>query len=184
MLYINGNFWHENKMRPHPPLVFQPLQAQTATAGAAFAADPGERCFRRMCRFWPVFGYHLGRLTPPFARTAIRRTAPMPPPTRAGCSCRSLCDAYIQHHRGSLLRVLRLASRVCDLVVVAPPVVQRDPATRRIAERITQYLTATRVRCLTRVPKQGCAMACRRICWPPMACMAMPPMAPRCCRAV
>ena len=69
LLYINGNFWHENRMRWHPRMgigaKYRPrLQRQIrdlaqSLGGTVFPADT------------PVLasiGYHLGRLVPRLAR--------------------------------------------------------------------------------------------------------------------
>lgn len=148
LLYISGNFWHEGKFRWHPATGLNAayrssLQAQIRAAGA----DTGGTVFPRDVPVIACFGYHLGRLAPPFARHGHT-------PDAGDAAARenalfvsdAFLRAYMKHHRGSLLRVLRLASLASELVVVAPPVVQPDPVAMRMAAIITETLRATGVR--------------------------------------
>lgn len=147
MLYINGNFWHENKMRPHATMgISGSYRPKLNKQMVAFAAELGGSVFPQGVPVLASFGYHLGRMSPPFARHGHTPDAAqaMADGSRLFTS-QAFCDAYIAHHRGSLLRILRLVSRVSSLVVVAPPVVQHDPGTLYLARRITEQLRAARV---------------------------------------
>lgn len=148
LLYLSGNFWHEGRFRWHPGTglnaAYRPrLQARIRAA----AAETGGTVFPRDMPLIASFGYHLGRLAPLFARHGHT-------PDGADAGGReaalfvsdALLRAYLHHHRGALLKILRLASRSCDLVVVAPPVVQPDPVAMRMAAIITEALRATGVR--------------------------------------
>lgn len=145
LLYLSGNFWHEGRIRWHPGTglgaATRPrLQAQIRAAAAA----TGGTVFPRGIPVIASFGYHLGRLAPLFARHG--HTPDGVEPGEGLFVSDAFLRAYLRHHRGALLRVLRLAARACDLVVVAPPVVQPDPAAMRMAAIITETLTATGVR--------------------------------------
>lgn len=148
MLYINGNFWHENRMRPHPVLGLSAgYRAKLNRQVSAFAAAQGGSVFPQGVPCLASFGYHLGRLTPPFARQGHTPDADhaAADDSRLFVSG-AMLDAYIHHHRHALFRVLRLVSRSADLVVIAPPIIHSDPATNAIAARITQLLEAHRIR--------------------------------------
>lgn len=148
LLYLSGNFWHEGRLRWHratglnaayrPRLQASIRAAAATTGGTVFPADV------------PViasFGYHLGRLAPLFARHGH---TPDGGDAAARDEALFVSDAflrgYLRHHRGALLRILRLAARNCDLVVVAPPVVQPDPVAMRMAAIMTETLRAQGVR--------------------------------------
>ncbi len=149
LLYISGNFWHEGKMRPHAELglsaAYRPaLHRRIRHLVAEIDNRP---LFSRDVPVVASFGYHLGRLVPLFARHGHT-------PDAADFEDRGgalhVSDAFLSHyitaHRGSLLRVLRLAATRCDLVVVAPPMIQTDPVAMRFAAVITDMLQAAGLR--------------------------------------
>ncbi len=147
LLYINGNFWHENRMRWHPRMgigaKYRPrLQRQIrdlaqSLGGTVFPADT------------PVLasiGYHLGRLVPRLARLGHT-----PDPLHAETDDRlflsqAFLDAYILSQRGNLIDLLASAARVAPVVVIAPPMIQTDPVALYVANRITEVLMARGVR--------------------------------------
>jgi hypothetical protein len=141
LLYISGNFWHEGRIRFHPEqglsAAYRPaLQRQIR----ALNAEIGGSVFAPGVPVIGVFGYHLGRIAPLFARHGH---TPEAEGAAAGIFVsRALVEAWLHHHRGALIRVARQAARVCRLVVVAPPVLRDDPVTRRLAGLITARLRA------------------------------------------
>ena len=147
MLYVNGNFWHENRMRPHPQTGLSAAYRRRLNMQVSgFAQQVGGTVFPPDVPVLASFGYHLGRLTPPFARFGHTPDAghAATDDSRLFVSA-ALCDAMIAHHRGALLRILRLAARVSPVVVIAPPVIQTDPTTGFIAARITDLLRKAQV---------------------------------------
>jgi len=148
LLYLSGNFWHEGRFRWHPGTglnaAYRPrLQARIRAAGA----ETGGTVFPSDVPVIASFGYHLGRLAPLFARHGH---TPDSGDAEERESALFVSDAflraYLHHYRGALLKILRLAARTCDLVVVAPPVVQQDPVAMRMAAIITDTLRASGVR--------------------------------------
>ncbi len=142
MLYISGNFWHENQMRPHRGqgistphrrgLNRKIIEFNARIDGSAFPADV------------PVLasiGYHLGRLVPLLARHGH---TPDPAHLAATDDALFVTDdfllAYLMHHRDSLFRLLRFGAQTARLTVIAPPLVQTDPTALYVARRITQVL--------------------------------------------
>ena len=143
LLYISGNFWHEGKIRIHPELglsaAYRPaLHRRIRNLVAEIDNRP---LFTRDVPVIASFGYHLGRLVPVFARHGH---TPDPDDFAERDAALFVSDAFLAHyilaHRGSLLRLLRLAAHRCDLVVVAPPLIQTDPVARRFAATITDML--------------------------------------------
>lgn len=148
LLFLSGNFWHEGRIRWHArhglAASHRPrLQARIRAA----AEDTDGTVFPRDVPVIASFGYHLGRMAPLFARHGH---TPDDAQAQAEDGALFVSDAmlraYVWHHRGTLLRVLRLAARSCDLVVVAPPVVQAYPVANRMAAVITDALRASGVR--------------------------------------
>lgn len=148
MLYLSGNFWHDGRIRwsrkTGIAATWRPaVQARIAEAAAA----AGGTVFPRGVPILASFGYHLGRLAPLFGRHGHT-------PDVADAAARdealfvsdAFLHAYLHAHRGPLLRILRLAARTCDVVVVAPPVVQADPVALRMAGAITAMLRGSGVR--------------------------------------
>ncbi len=145
LLYLSGNFWHENRMRVHPTAGLsaayrRPLQRQVQ----AFAEEAGGSVFPPGVPVLASIGYHLGRLVPPFARHGH---TPVDDPDGDGLFVSdAFLRGYILHNRGALLRILRRAARQADLVVVAPPLIQTDPVSLHFARTITALLTEAGVR--------------------------------------
>lgn len=137
MLYLSGNFWHENKMmhdrvRGISATYRRGLQRQIE----AFADDLGGTVFPANVPILASFGYHLGRLVPLLTR---HHHSLLPLSDQIYLSD-SFINAYLLYHRGGLYRLLRLAARRADVIVVAPPLVQADPIAREVARRITTTL--------------------------------------------
>lgn len=142
MLYISGNFWHENRMRPHPTLGLSSLHRRGLNRRIAeFGAEVGGSAFPKDIPVLASIGYHLGRLVPPFARHGH---SPSPEHAAADEGALFVSDAfltgYIFHHRNSLFRLLRLASQNANLLVIAPPMIQTDPVALHVGARITRIL--------------------------------------------
>ena len=144
LLYLSGNFWHEGSIRWHrdqglaavrrPPVERQIRAAATAAGGTVFPADV------------PViaaFGYHLGRLAPLLRRRGhTPDAADFDARPEALFVSRAMAEAWLDAHRNLLRRILRAAARRSRLVVVAPPVVQEDPAVQVLASIVTGWLDA------------------------------------------
>lgn len=143
LLYISGNFWHENRIRHDPrrglsagyrPGLNRKVLDFAVESGGGSVLPEGVPILAS-------FGYHLGRLAPVFARQGHTPDAVHAEVEDRLFVSSAFLDAYIQARRGTLLRILRLAGRRADLVVVAPPLIQTDPVAMRFADRITAFLT-------------------------------------------
>lgn len=148
LLYINGNFWHENQMRWHPRLgiaaKYRPrLHRQVRDLGA----ELGGSVFPAHVPVLASIGYHLGRLVPRMARLGHT------PDARHAQTDESLLflsdsflESYILSQRGNLLEILTSAARTCNVIAIAPPMIQTDPVALHVANRITDWLIARGVR--------------------------------------
>jgi hypothetical protein len=144
LVYLSGNFWHEGAIRWHrdqglaavrrPPVERQIRAAAARAGGTVFPPDV------------PViasFGYHLGRLLPLLRRRGhTPDAADFDARPEAQFVSRAMTEAWLDHHRNLLRRILRAAARRSPLVVVAPPVVQDDPADAVLAGIVTGWLEA------------------------------------------
>lgn len=142
MLYISGNFWHENQMRPHRAQgISQPHRRGLNRKIIAFNAQTGGSVFRRDIPVIASIGYHLGRLVPLFARHGH---TPDTDHFAENDGLLFVSDdfllSYILHHRDSLFRLLRFGAQYAKLTVVAPPMIQTDPVALYIGRRITTAL--------------------------------------------
>lgn len=142
MLYLSGNFWHENRMRPHPTQgLAMPHRPGLNRRIATFVAEAGTSAFPKDIPVLASIGYHLGRLVPPLARHGH---SPDPDDAARREDALFLSDAflvaYIFHHRNSLFRLLRLAGQQANLLVIAPPLIQTDPVALHVGARITRIL--------------------------------------------
>lgn len=148
LLYISGNFWHENRIRHDPrrgfsagyrPGLNRKVLDFAMESGAGSVLPAGVPILAS-------FGYHLGRLAPIFARQGHSPDADHAEAEDRLFVSSAFLDAYIQARRGTLLRILRLAGRRADLVVVAPPLIQTDPVAMGFARHITDYLIGQGIR--------------------------------------
>ncbi|WP_435257856.1 hypothetical protein ACSBLW_17380 [Thioclava sp. FR2] len=142
MLYISGNFWHENKMRPHPDYgLTTPHRRGLNRRIAEFSQTVEGSAFPKDIPVLASIGYHLGRLVPLFSRHGHS-----PDPSHAAVTEEALfvsdafLVAYIFSHRNSLFRLLRLGGLDANLLVIAPPMIQTDPVALYFAARITRIL--------------------------------------------
>lgn len=144
LLYLSGNFWHEGSIRWHrdqglaavrrPPVERQIRAAATAAGGTVFPAD---------VPVLAAFGYHLGRLAPLLRRRGhTPDLADFDARPEAQFLSRAMAEAWLDAQRNLLRRILRAAARRSRLVVVAPPVVQDDPAAQVLAGIVTGWLDA------------------------------------------
>ncbi|WP_323038672.1 hypothetical protein [Gemmobacter sp.] len=145
LFFLSGNYWHENRMRPHAELGIsaayrRPLQRQVQ----AFAGEVGGSVFPPGVPVLASIGYHLGRLVPVFTRHG-HTPVDDPDESRLFVSDAFL-RSFILHNRGNLLRILRRAARQSDLLVIAPPMIQADPVSLHFARTITAMLTEAGIR--------------------------------------
>lgn len=128
MLYLSGNIWHGGLMRWHGVRGLDVRSGpRLRSEVAGFAAEVGGCVFPADVPVLASFGYHLGRLAGLFGRGADE-----PPVVSA-----AFFDAWMEHHRRPLLRILRAAGARCDLTVVAPPQVMEGALPDRMAGWIT-----------------------------------------------
>jgi hypothetical protein len=149
LLYISGNFWHEGKIRPHADLGLSALYRPPLHRRIEnLVAETGNKSlFSRDVPVLASFGYHLGRMVPRFARYGHTPDAQQSQDEKDTLFVSDAFLAqYIHAHRGSLFRLLRFAARHCDLVVVAPPIIQTDPVATQFAEMITDMLLGAGLR--------------------------------------
>lgn len=142
MLYISGNFWHENQMRPNRAHgLAQPHRRGLNRRIVDFTTQAGGPAFRRDVPVLASIGYHLGRLVPLFSRHGHTPDAAH---FAENDGLLFVTDdflmSYILHHRDNLFRLLRYGAQNAKLTVVAPPMIQTDPVALYIGRRITTAL--------------------------------------------
>jgi hypothetical protein len=149
LLYVSGNHWHAGCADFHPVaglhFARRPvLQRRVADLRAAIG---GGSLFGRRVPVIASFGYHLGRLVPPFVgwghtadagEFALRSDALF--------ASHGLVAATVAHYRNKHIDILTRAAGLCDLTVVAPPMVQADATAHAFACHITQRLQGMGVR--------------------------------------
>lgn len=138
LLYISGNHWHVNRMRAHGSMgvsaAWRPaLQQQIAT----YAERVGGSIFPEGQVVLASIGYHLGRLAPLFARSGHSASLE---DNETFFVSQAFTRQWLHSHRGALIRILRLGSKRCKLVVIAPPMVQPDPNATEFARLLTAML--------------------------------------------
>lgn len=142
MLYISGNFWHENQMRPHRTQgVSAPYRRGLNRKIAEFNGRVGGSAFARDVPVLASIGYHLGRLVPLFSRHGHTPDAAH----MAGNDALLFVSddfllSYVLHHRDNLFRLLRFGGQHATMTVIAPPLIQTDPVALHVARRITAVL--------------------------------------------
>lgn len=144
-LYLSGGYWHKRLVQFHPehglwsrsrPTVRTQLDELRAQLGGGplFAPDR------------PVLmsaGFHLGRISPVFKMNGHRVDPDgMAGDGRALFASAALVAAWVDAARGYHRRLLVRVSRVCPLLVLAPPPIGTDPVARRFAEVIVAQMRA------------------------------------------
>lgn len=142
LLYISGNFWHENQMRPNRAHgLTQPHRRGLNRRIIDFTEQTGGPAFRKDVPVLASIGYHLGRLVPLFSRHGHTPDAAQFGQDDAHLFVSDdFLMSYILHHRDTLFRVLRYGAQNAKLTVVAPPMIQTDPVALYIGRRITSAL--------------------------------------------
>jgi hypothetical protein len=142
LLYVSGNHWHAGCADFHPvaglhfarrPVLQRRLQDIRQSIG-------GGSVFGRKVPVIASFGYHLGRLVPPFTGWGHTTDAD---------EFSSKPEALFASHG----LMARQAAQLCDLTVVAPPVVQADATAHAFACHITDRLQKADVR--VHDPREG-----------------------------
>jgi hypothetical protein len=143
LLYVSGNHWHAGAAEydavtglqfPRRPMLQRRVNTICRTLGTTSLFTPAVPVIASV-------GYHLGRLTPPFAgwgHTTDAGTFADDPEAQFASS--GLVGAYVRHYREAHLTMLAQVAALCDLTVVAPPMVQPDGTTHAFACHITQRL--------------------------------------------
>jgi hypothetical protein len=144
-MFLSGNFWHDGHLEfhpkaglfcPHRPGVNRDIRALRAKIGGASLFAPGIPVLAS-------FGYHLGRMIRPFENRVFAMTETgFDAKHHASFASQGFIAAYVAHHRDALIQMLERAHQSCDLLVVAPPVLNADPMAFAMAGIITARLTA------------------------------------------
>jgi hypothetical protein len=144
LLYLSGNIWHTGLMRTHPLLgLDQPGSRYVRRrVSEAREAMQGE-LFRKGEPVIASAGYHLGRLLPPMTHNGHTTDIPLfdQDPDAAFMSA-SLFEAMISARRRSVWRLLKQVDSLCDLTVIAPPILSDHPMQAIAAGLITRRLRA------------------------------------------
>ena len=148
-LFLSGNFWHDGHLEfhpkaglfcPHRPAVNRDIRSLRDMLG-------GGSLFARDMPVLASFGYHLGRMITPFENRVIAVDgAWFARKAHASFASQGFVAAYVAYHRGALIDTLVQAHGCCDLVVVAPPILDANPVARLMAGMITERLLAQGVR--------------------------------------
>jgi hypothetical protein len=122
----SGANWHAGLIGYHPRRGLVGRR-QAARFVAAFRARHGDADLTDgRVPVLASFGFHLGRLVPPFC---LNGTRPTPEEALAGpdllYASEGFVTAYTRHHRGALLTMLAQIARRAPIVNVAPPVPDR-----------------------------------------------------------
>lgn len=145
LLYVSGNHWHTGCAELHPEfgLHFPNRPVLQHRLRQVRRVLPGGALFTRDVPVIASFGYHLGRLVPPFTgwghTTDAKDFAQRDDALHASTG---LMAAYIGHYRDKHFGILAHAATLCDLTVVAPPMVQADATAHAFACHITARLIA------------------------------------------
>jgi hypothetical protein len=143
LFYLSGNHWHMGAAAFHPVtgLHFAKRPALVRRMADIRASIGGGSVFSRDVPVIASFGYHLGRLAPPFGGWGHTPDASVfqDEPWRHFVS-EGLLAAYIAHYRDNQIAILTRAAQLCPLVVVAPPMVQADAVAHAMACHITDRL--------------------------------------------
>ncbi len=149
LFYLSGNHWHAGAAAFHAEagLQFARRPVLQRRVSAIRGSMGGASLFNAHVPVIASFGYHLGRLVPPFASWGHTTDAA----EFAGGADRhfataGLMAATVAHFRDSHIGILAQASRLCDLMVVAPPMVTADATAHGFACHITARLQAAGVR--------------------------------------
>jgi hypothetical protein len=149
LLYVSGNHWHAGAAEfdavtglqfPRRPMLQRRVNAICRALGTTSLFSPDVPVIASV-------GYHLGRLIPPFAgwgHTTDAATFAGDPDAQFASA--GLVAAYVRHYRDAHIALLAQAAALCDLTVVAPPMVQPDATTHAFACHITQRLQLAGVR--------------------------------------
>jgi hypothetical protein len=149
LLYVSGNHWHVGCAEFHAAygLYFPRRPVLQHRLNLIRRAIGGGSVFGRDVPVIASFGYHLGRLVPPFTGWGHTPDATAFAATPGAFFASSgLMAAYVSHYRDKHFGILAQAAAQCDLTVVAPPMVQTDAAVHAFACHITGRLQQAGVR--------------------------------------
>ena len=123
MLSFSGNVWHQGlvSLHRHRGIFVRNRGFQRRVSDLAARLGRGNVLSAEV----PVlasFGFHLGRIVPPFGYTGHRTDAEgfLADETSQFAS-RALAEAYVQHYRQSHVRMLRRLADLVPTIAVAPP---------------------------------------------------------------
>jgi hypothetical protein len=149
LLYISGNLWHAGIAEFHAGagLHFARRPALQRRVADLRAVIGGGSLFGRHVPVIASFGYHLGRLVPPFTGWGHTADAAAFAADRPALfASHGLVAATVAHYRDTHIGILARAASLCELTVVAPPIVQADATAHAFACHITQRLQGAGVR--------------------------------------
>jgi hypothetical protein len=142
LLYINGNHWHAGGfVYDSASGLNRPGSAFIRRRIARARVEMGGTLFRDDRVVLASVGYHLGRLCPGMKRRGhtIEEAAFDANPDASFLS-QGMLEAMVIAQRQPLWDMLAGISKDCVLVVVAPPILNDDPLTARVAAFITRSL--------------------------------------------
>lgn len=149
LLYVSGNHWHTGcaEFNSVAGLHFARRPVLQRRLADVRAAIGGGSLFGRQVPVIASFGYHLGRLVPPFTGWGHTADATdFAENEQALYASQGLIAATVAHFRDKHIGILAQAAGLCDLVVVAPPMVQADATANAFACEITRRLQQAGVR--------------------------------------
>jgi hypothetical protein len=122
----SGANWHAGLIGYHPRRGLVGRRQSARFVSAFRARHGGSDLTDGRVPVLASFGFHLGRLVPPFCLNGTRST---PEEAAAGpdllYASEGFVAAYIRHHRGALITMLAQIARRAPLVNVAPPAPDR-----------------------------------------------------------
>lgn len=141
LLFLSGNHWHSQHIRPHPKMgMTAAWRTKMHQSVKDFARASGGSVFPKDGLALVSVGYHMGRLAPLFARRGHSADADHADETDKIFVSDAFLSEWILSHREGLFRILRMGARHCDIVVIAPPVLNRDPNVHVFSSLITKML--------------------------------------------
>lgn len=155
MLRLSGNLWHAGRVVPNREhgIWTRGLRAMQADILALRDRLGGRRVLSPDVPVIGSFGFHLGRLVPMLGYAGHRAEPDrfLAEPEALFLS-RSFVEAYVDSHRGPLLRLAQRMARECPLTVVVPPRVALLPNNAPVIAAIRGRMEAAGVRVFDPAP--------------------------------
>lgn len=144
LLYLSGNIWHAGQIQPHATLGLDQPGSRYVRRRVTDARDAMKgTLFRKGEPVIVSAGYHLGRLLPPMTHHGHSSdAAALDRDPDASFMSAAVFEALITLRRRTVWRLLKHVGTLCDLTVVAPPILSDDAMQAMAARLITRRLRA------------------------------------------